>query len=60
MPGSAANVGADRLIAFAKERIGSMKAPRSVGFVASLQRSLVGKVLKRDLRERYWKGRTHE
>ena len=28
-----------------------MKAPRSVDFVASLPRSPVGKVLKRDLRE---------
>ena len=56
MPGSAANVGADRLIAFAKDRIGSMKAPMSVDFVASLPRSPVGKLLKRDLREQYWKG----
>jgi hypothetical protein len=32
-PGSAANVGADQLIAFARDRIGSMKAPKSVDFV---------------------------
>lgn len=58
MPGSAANVGADQLIAFAKDRIGSMKAPRSVDFVASLPRSPVGRVPKRDLRVRYWTGCT--
>jgi len=27
LPGSAANVGADQLIAFTKDRIGSLKAP---------------------------------
>ena len=55
-PGS--NVGADELIAFAKEKIGSMKAPKSVDFIANLPRSPVGKVLKRELRAPYWQGRT--
>ena len=50
-PGS--NVGADELIAFAKEKIGSMKAPKSVDFIANLPRSPVGKVLKRELRAPY-------
>ena len=55
-PGS--NVGADELIAFAKEKIGSMKVPKSVDFIADLPRSPVGKVLKRELRAPYWQGRT--
>ena len=29
-------------------------APKSVDFVASLPRSPVGKVLKKDLRKQYW------
>ena len=33
-----------------------MKAPKSVDFVATLPRSPVGKVLKKDLREPYWAG----
>jgi acyl-CoA synthetase (AMP-forming)/AMP-acid ligase II len=45
---------ADDLIALCKDRLGSVKAPKSVDFVDSLPRSPVGKVLKKDLRARYW------
>jgi acyl-CoA synthetase (AMP-forming)/AMP-acid ligase II len=44
------------LIALCKERLGSVMAPKSVDFVASLPRSPIGKVLKKDLREPYWSG----
>jgi len=47
-------VSADELIARCKDRLGSVKAPKSVDFVDSLPRSPVGKVLKKDLRARYW------
>jgi len=47
-------VSADELIALCKDRLGSVKAPKSVDFVESLPRSPVGKVLKKDLRARYW------
>ena len=47
---------AEELIALCKERLGSVKAPKSVDFVAALPRSPVGKVLKRDLRDKYWQG----
>lgn len=53
---SAACEAAD-LIAFCKEQIGSLKAPKSVDFVAALPRSAVGKVLKRELKKKYWEGR---
>src|SRR5262245_6437336 len=53
-----ANLGVDELIAFANEKTGSMKAPKSVDFIANLPRSPVGKVLKRELRAPYWQGRT--
>jgi acyl-CoA synthetase (AMP-forming)/AMP-acid ligase II len=55
-PGQQAS--AEDLIAHAKGRIGSMKAPKSIDFIESLPRSPVGKVLKRELRAPYWKGRT--
>jgi acyl-CoA synthetase (AMP-forming)/AMP-acid ligase II len=47
-------VNADELIALCKDRLGSVKAPKSVEFVDSLPRSPVGKVLKKDLRAKYW------
>lgn len=49
-------VSAEELIALCKERLGSVKAPKSIEFVESLPRSPVGKVLKKDLRARYWEG----
>jgi len=48
------HVSADELIALCKDRLGSVKAPKSVEFVDSLPRSPVGKVLKKDLRAKYW------
>jgi acyl-CoA synthetase (AMP-forming)/AMP-acid ligase II len=42
------------LIALCKLKLGSVKAPKSIDFVAVLPRSPVGKVLKKDLREQYW------
>jgi long-chain acyl-CoA synthetase len=41
------------LIAFARERLAGYKLPRSVDFVDELPRTPSGKVLKRELRERY-------
>ena len=46
---------AEELIALCKEKLGSVKAPKSVDFIDALPRSPVGKVLKKDLRETYWR-----
>jgi acyl-CoA synthetase (AMP-forming)/AMP-acid ligase II len=46
---------AGELIAFCKEKLGSVKSPKSVDFVQTLPRSPAGKVLKKDLREPYWR-----
>jgi acyl-CoA synthetase (AMP-forming)/AMP-acid ligase II len=46
------------LQALCRERLGGMKVPRSVEFWPTLPRSPVGKVLKRDIRQRYWTGRS--
>jgi len=50
-------VTAEELIALCKDKLGSVKAPKSVDFVAALPRSAAGKVLKKDLRKAYWAGR---
>lgn len=43
---------------FCKGRLGGYKRPRSVDFADVLPRNPSGKVLKRELREPYWKGHT--
>jgi acyl-CoA synthetase (AMP-forming)/AMP-acid ligase II len=48
------SVSAEALIALCKDRLGSVKAPKSVDFIESLPRSPAGKVLKKDLRATYW------
>jgi acyl-CoA synthetase (AMP-forming)/AMP-acid ligase II len=50
-----AQVDAQTLIALCKEKLGSVKAPKSVDLIESLPRSPVGKVLKKELREPYWR-----
>ncbi|HEY5203766.1 MAG TPA: long-chain-fatty-acid--CoA ligase [Roseiarcus sp.] len=45
------------IIAWARARIAHFEAPKSVDFVASIPRNITGKVLRRELREPYWKGR---
>lgn len=49
-----AQVDAQELISLCKARLGSVKAPKSVDFTDRLPRSLVGKVLKKTLRDPYW------
>src|ERR1700722_13231383 len=45
------------IIAWARSRIVNFKAPKSVDFVDAIPRNLSGKILRRELREPYWKGR---
>jgi acyl-CoA synthetase (AMP-forming)/AMP-acid ligase II len=45
-------------LAFCRERLGSLKAPKSIEVWDQLPRSAVGKVLKREIRERYWAGQS--
>jgi long-chain acyl-CoA synthetase len=51
-----AQVTADELIAFCKKHIAGYKAPKSVAFVDSLPKNPTGKIMKRELKEKYWKG----
>jgi len=48
------SVEADELIAFCKDHIASYKKPKSIDFVDELPKSNYGKLLKRELREKYW------
>jgi acyl-CoA synthetase (AMP-forming)/AMP-acid ligase II len=45
------------IIAWARARIAHFKAPKSVDFVDAIPRNITGKILRRELRQPYWKGR---
>ena len=45
------------IIAWTRARIANFKAPKSVDFVDAIPRNATGKILRRELREPYWKGR---
>jgi len=47
----------EEIIDFCRQRLADFKRPRSVDFVAEVPRNPSGKLLKRELRERYWAGR---
>ena len=47
-------VSEDELIQFCRSRLAHYKCPRSVDFVEALPRSGTGKILKRELRQKYW------
>jgi long-chain acyl-CoA synthetase len=45
------------IIAWARARIAHFEAPKSVDFVDTIPRNITGKILRRELREPYWRGR---
>ncbi len=47
---------ADEIIGFCRERLAGYKVPRAVECIAEIPRNASGKVLKKDLREPYWRG----
>ncbi|MEU6191606.1 AMP-binding protein [Nocardia sp. NPDC047038] len=52
------SVGEAELIARCRERLGPVRAPKAVVFVDQLPRSVNGKVLKKEVRERFWADRS--
>ena len=56
-PGAAGPELERELIAWCRERLSSVKCPRSIDFESELPRSETGKLYKRLLRDRYWEGR---
>ena len=52
------NISEPEVIEFAKTKIASFKIPKSIVFIETLPRNPSGKILRRELRDPYWKGRT--
>jgi len=50
-----AQASAEDIIGFCKQHIAHYKAPRTVEFVESLPKNPQGKILKKELRAKYWK-----
>jgi len=46
----------DEMMEFCKQHLARYKAPKSVEFVESLPKNPQGKILKRELRKKYWEG----
>jgi acyl-CoA synthetase (AMP-forming)/AMP-acid ligase II len=46
----------EEIINFCKEYLASYKKPKSVEFIDSIPKNAYGKILKRELREKYWVG----
>ncbi|MFC1872905.1 hypothetical protein ACFLYV_04245 [Chloroflexota bacterium] len=51
------NVTEREIIAFCQDKLARYKIPKSVEFQESLPKSDTGKILTKELREPYWKGR---
>ena len=52
------NTDEDEIITWCRDRLASFKKPQSVEFVDALPTNANGKLLKRELREPHWKGRS--
>ena len=50
----------EEIIAFCRQYLAGFKCPKSVDFMEILPRNATGKILKRQLRERYWKKETRQ
>ncbi len=48
------NCTAEELIALCKKNLAGYKSPKSVEFVDALPKNAAGKIMKRELREKYW------
>lgn len=51
---------ADEIMEFCKGKIAGYKRPQSVDFIEELPRNASGKVLKKDLRTKFWEGRERQ
>jgi long-chain acyl-CoA synthetase len=51
------NVSADELIAFIENQLSGYKKPKSIDFMESLPKGANGKILKRELKDKFWSGR---
>jgi len=51
-----AKVSEEEIIDFCKRNLASYKKPKSIEFVDVIPKNPYGKILKKDLREKYWAG----
>lgn len=49
-------ISADAIIAYVKDKLGSVKAPKTVAFIDSIPRTAAGKMDKKELRKPWWGG----
>jgi long-chain acyl-CoA synthetase len=49
--------GAEELESYVRQRLAGFKVPRSIEFREQLPHNGAGKIMKRELREPYWRGR---
>jgi acyl-CoA synthetase (AMP-forming)/AMP-acid ligase II len=54
------NATEDELVAWCREHLAAFKCPRSVDVAGALPRNPTGQILKRDLRQPYWAGRSSQ
>ena len=52
-----ASISEDEIIAYSREKIAGFKCPKTIKFINEIPRNPTGKVLRRELREPYWKGK---
>ncbi len=50
----------EELIAFCRQHLAGFKLPRKVAFHESLPKNTTGKILRRELKEPYWKGKARK
>ena len=58
VPKEGAELDEKMIIDFARTQIASYKCPKSVDFIETLPRNPSGKILRRELREPFWEGKT--
>jgi acyl-CoA synthetase (AMP-forming)/AMP-acid ligase II len=51
---SGATTTPEDLMSFCKERIAGYKAPKSIEIVAEIPKSATGKILKKEMKKKYW------
>ena len=56
VPVQGAQVEEAGLLDYCRDKLAGFKVPKSVEFIEAVPRTLVGKALKRKLREKYWQG----
>jgi len=59
-PVEGSTVTEEELILFCKDNIAGYKKPKSVDFVKELPKNNYGKIVKRELREKYWEGKARK